>query len=101
MIFCYIEPDHKNWDVILPFVTYAYNAAVQQITGLSAFLLVHGCPPSNVLDNSFLTAPVASASNSIDDFISRVSYSGHLARSSQDDSLTGRAQVKLRRFVPR
>lgn len=33
MISVYINPDHRNWAAILPFVTYAYNTAVQSTTG--------------------------------------------------------------------
>ncbi|CAN7988498.1 unnamed protein product [Ixodes hexagonus] len=39
MISMYILPDHTNWDIILPFVTYAYNTSTQSTTGYSLFAL--------------------------------------------------------------
>lgn len=35
----YVTSDHSNWDVVLPFVTFAYNSLVQQATGCSPFRL--------------------------------------------------------------
>lgn len=80
MISSYIQPDHKNWDIILPFVTYAYNTAVQSTTGFSPFFLVYGRQPASVLDTSFLSAPVLPRTNIPDEFISRLDHTRHLAR---------------------
>ncbi|GFT82367.1 uncharacterized protein TNCV_2388651 [Trichonephila clavipes] len=37
----YINVEQRNWDSILPFVTFAYNSVKQDTTGLSAFFLIH------------------------------------------------------------
>ncbi|XP_077531301.1 uncharacterized protein LOC144143418 [Haemaphysalis longicornis] len=74
----YIRPDHTNWDAILPFVTFAYNTAVQKTTGYSLFLLVYGRDPSFMLDASVLSASVYSSSP-LHEFISRLNYCRRLA----------------------
>ncbi|GBM45531.1 hypothetical protein AVEN_210255-1 [Araneus ventricosus] len=38
----YVDVEQRNWDTILPFVTFAYNSAKQNTTGFSPFFLVHG-----------------------------------------------------------
>ncbi|GBN03211.1 hypothetical protein AVEN_36785-1 [Araneus ventricosus] len=37
-----VDVEQRNWDTILPFVTFAYNSAKQDTTGFSPFFLVHG-----------------------------------------------------------
>lgn len=37
MLAMYVASDHSDWDVLLPFVTYAYNTATQSTTGFSPF----------------------------------------------------------------
>ena len=37
MLSMYVSEDHKDWDVSLPFVCFAYNTARQESTGLSPF----------------------------------------------------------------
>lgn len=84
MIAMYISPDHTNWDAILPFVTFAYNTAVQHTTGFSPFFLVYGRSPSFVLDVSFFTAPVYSATPFSAQFLSRLEACRHRARINTD-----------------
>lgn len=81
MIAMYIRPDHTNWDAILPFVTFAYNTAVQRTTGFSPFYLVYGRSPSLPLDVSLLTAaPALSGTPFSEQFLSRVADCRHRAR---------------------
>lgn len=80
MIAMYIEPDHRNWDTILPFVTFAYNTSVQRTTGYSPFYLVHGRFPSSFLDVSFFSAPVKPCSSSSEEYVSRLLHCRQLAR---------------------
>lgn len=42
MISMYVAQDHRNWDTILPFITFAYNTAVQSTTGFSPLQLLYG-----------------------------------------------------------
>lgn len=80
MLSMYIKPDHTNWDQILPFVTFAYNTAIQRTTSYSPFFLVFGRSPSFFIDTAFLFAPVSPVTPFSDQFISRVNHCRHLAR---------------------
>ncbi|GBN06508.1 Retrovirus-related Pol polyprotein from transposon 412 [Araneus ventricosus] len=50
MLSMYVDVEQRNWDTILPFVTFAYNSAKQDITGFSPFFLVHGRDIETPLD---------------------------------------------------
>lgn len=50
MIAMYVDVEHRTWDQILPYVTFAYNTAVQETTGMSPFQLVHGRKVTTMLD---------------------------------------------------
>lgn len=76
----YIKPDHSNWDQILPFVTFAYNTAIQRTTGYSPFFLVFGRAPSFIIDTNFFAAPDSPAGPFSDVFVSRLNHCRHLAR---------------------
>lgn len=80
MISMYIRPDHTNWDTILPFVTFAYNSAIQKTTGYSPFFLVFGRQPSFLLDTAFFSAPASPSSPFSEQFISRIDHCRRLAR---------------------
>lgn len=80
MLSMYISPDHRNWDIILPFVTFAYNTAVQKTTGYSPFCLVFGRSPSIAFDSSFFYAPISPDAPSHEQFISRLAHCRQLAQ---------------------
>lgn len=80
MIAVYIQPDHKNWDKLLPFVTFAYNTAVQRTTGYSPFYLVYGRSPTSLLDVSFFDAPVNPSASPSEEFLSRLAQCRQRAR---------------------
>ncbi|GBN02002.1 hypothetical protein AVEN_167817-1 [Araneus ventricosus] len=42
MLSMYVDVEQRNWDAILPSLTFAYNSAKQDTTGFSSFFLVHG-----------------------------------------------------------
>ncbi|KAK8773268.1 hypothetical protein V5799_012199 [Amblyomma americanum] len=50
MISMYIDVEHKMWDVILPYVTFAYNTAPQETTKFTPFRLVYGREARTMLD---------------------------------------------------
>ena len=58
----YIDPMHSTWDRILPFVTHAYNTAVQASTRISSVQSLYGrdshLPPDVVVPQS--TTPLHS-----------------------------------------
>lgn len=89
MLSMYIQPDHRNWDAVLPFVTFAYNTSVQRTTGYSPFFLVYGRQPTSSLDVSFFSGPVNSSPFICDQFLYRVAQCRRRARinteASQED----------------
>ncbi|GBO14263.1 hypothetical protein AVEN_142024-1 [Araneus ventricosus] len=50
MLSMYVDVEQRNWDNILPFVTFAYNSAKQDTSGFSPFFLVHGRDVETPLD---------------------------------------------------
>ncbi|XP_070386815.1 uncharacterized protein [Dermacentor albipictus] len=42
MLAMYVDVEHKTWDAALPYVTFAYNTAVQETTQITPFKLVYG-----------------------------------------------------------
>lgn len=80
MIAVYVQPDHKNWDTLLPFLTFAYNTAVQRTTCYSPFYLVYGRTPTTFLDVSFFSSHGNSCQSSSEEYISRLAQSRHQAR---------------------
>ncbi|KAK8777518.1 hypothetical protein V5799_029140 [Amblyomma americanum] len=50
MLAMYVDAEHTTWDVILPYVVFAYNTAVQETTQMTPFRLVHGRDATTTLD---------------------------------------------------
>ncbi|GBN06772.1 Retrovirus-related Pol polyprotein from transposon 412 [Araneus ventricosus] len=50
MLSMYNDVEQKNWDTVLPFMTFAYNSAKQNCTGFSPFFLIHGRNITTPLD---------------------------------------------------
>ena len=42
MLSMYVDADHKNWDEVLPYVTFAYNISKQESTRYTPFYLLYG-----------------------------------------------------------
>ena len=57
MLSMYVEVEQKNWDEILPFVTFAYNTAKQDTTGFTPFYLLHGREAETTLDTMIPLSP--------------------------------------------
>ncbi|UYV67035.1 K02A2.6-like, partial [Cordylochernes scorpioides] len=53
MIVMYVSVEQKDWDVILPYVTFAYNTAKQDTTGFTPFKLIHGREAETTVDTLF------------------------------------------------
>jgi hypothetical protein len=47
MLACYVSADQKNWDVILPYILYAYNTTTSRKHGRSPFNIIYGRDPKN------------------------------------------------------
>ncbi|UYV80104.1 hypothetical protein LAZ67_18001713 [Cordylochernes scorpioides] len=58
MLSMYVNTDQKNWDEILPFITYAYNTTIQETTGYSPFFLMFGREPTSLLDDRNISVDI-------------------------------------------
>ncbi|GFU62997.1 transposon Ty3-I Gag-Pol polyprotein [Trichonephila clavipes] len=57
MLSRYVDAEQKNWDEILPFVTYAYNTAKQETTGFTPFYYLYGREAETTLDTMLPFCP--------------------------------------------
>ncbi|GFV53045.1 retrovirus-related Pol polyprotein from transposon 412 [Trichonephila clavipes] len=92
MLSMYVDVEQKNWDEILPFVTFAYNTAKQETTGFTPFYLLHGHEAETTLDTMLPFCPNDFDDNNITKIAARAEESRQLARVH-----TLRAQDKDRR----
>ncbi|GFW25764.1 transposon Tf2-8 polyprotein [Trichonephila clavipes] len=92
MLSMYADVEQKNWDEILPFVTFAYNTAKQETTGFTPFYLLHGREAETTLDTMLPFCPNDFDDNNITKIAARAEESRQLARVH-----TLRAQDKDRR----
>ncbi|KAG8200916.1 hypothetical protein JTE90_020556 [Oedothorax gibbosus] len=53
MLSMYVDVEEKNWDDILPYVTFVYNTSKQDTTGQSPFFLTFGREAETTLDAMF------------------------------------------------
>lgn len=81
MLSMYVASDHSNWDQVLPFVTYAYNTAVQATTGFSPYFLLYGREPSNTVDTILPYKPYESESTTLSEAARHAEECRQLARS--------------------
>ncbi|KAM7298845.1 DDE-type integrase/transposase/recombinase [Ixodes scapularis] len=57
-VLMYVDLEHKTWDEVLPYVTFAYNTAVQKTTEFTPFELVHRRKVTTMLDAMLPHEPV-------------------------------------------
>ncbi|GFV32781.1 retrovirus-related Pol polyprotein from transposon 412 [Trichonephila clavipes] len=76
----------KNWDEILPFVTFAYNTAKQETTGFTPFYLLHGREEETTLDTMLPFCPNDFDDNNITKIAARAEESRQLARVHSESS---------------
>lgn len=81
MLAMYVNDAHSNWDHVLPFVTYAYNTAIQTTTGFSPFFLLYGREPTCTMDALFPYRPDVSESTPLSDAAQYAEECRQLARS--------------------
>lgn len=80
MISMYVDVDHKNWDDILPYVTFAYNTAVQETTSYTPFRLVHGREVTTMLDAMLLPDEIYVVTPDATEYASRAEAARQIAR---------------------
>lgn len=79
MLSMYVDIEHKNWDEILPYITFAYNTAKQETTRMTPFSLVHGREVRTMLD-AMLPHECDDNETSADAFTQRAEEARQLAR---------------------
>lgn len=50
MLSMYVDVDQRNWDEVLPYVTFAYNSSIPSVTSFSPFYLLYARHPITTLD---------------------------------------------------
>ncbi|GBO34796.1 Transposon Ty3-I Gag-Pol polyprotein [Araneus ventricosus] len=80
MLSMYVDVEQRNWDTILPFVTFAYNSAKQDTTGFSPFFLVHGRDIVTPLDVILPHDTENHADNYVQQMITRAEEARQLAK---------------------
>ncbi|KAM7303262.1 DDE-type integrase/transposase/recombinase [Ixodes scapularis] len=99
MISMYVDVEHKTWDEVLPYVTFAYNTAVQETTGVTPFQLVHGRKVTTILDAMLPHEPAVDASDDAQVVTQRAEEVRQLARlriKAQQRVDTGRYNLRRR-----
>ncbi|XP_064479143.1 uncharacterized protein LOC135392357 [Ornithodoros turicata] len=74
----YVDVEHKTWDEILPYVTFAYKTAVQETTRFTPFHIVHGRDAATMLDAKLPHEPSEEESDALD-FTQRAEEARQLA----------------------
>uniref|UniRef100_A0A6G5ABD6 Putative polyprotein n=1 Tax=Rhipicephalus microplus TaxID=6941 RepID=A0A6G5ABD6_RHIMP len=101
MLSMYVDVEHKNWDTILPYITFAYNTAKQETTRMTPFSLVHGREVRTMLD-AMLPHEGDDIVPDADTFTERAEEARQLARlriSQQQDYDAGRYNAHRRTVV--
>lgn len=80
MLSMYVDVQHKTWDNILPYVTFAYNTAVQETTQTTPFQLVYGRQPTTMLDTMLPHVEDEDLNSDVDSFLQRAEEARQLAR---------------------
>ncbi|KAM7307593.1 DDE-type integrase/transposase/recombinase [Ixodes scapularis] len=99
MISMYVDVEHKTWDEVLPYVTFAYNTAVQETTGVTPFQLVHGRKVTTMLDAMLPHEPALDGSDDAQVVAQRAEEVRQLARhriQAQQRVDTGRYNLRRR-----
>ncbi|KAM7293325.1 DDE-type integrase/transposase/recombinase [Ixodes scapularis] len=98
MISMYVDVEHKTWDEVLPYVTFAYNTAVQETTGFTPFQLVHGRKVTTMLDAMLPHEPSDNESDDAQAVAQRAEEVRQLARLMiQDQQRVDAGRYNLRR----
>ncbi|UYV69302.1 K02A2.6-like [Cordylochernes scorpioides] len=80
MLSMYVDVDQRNWDSVLPYVTFAYNTAKQETTGFSFFYLVHGRDVETPLDTILTYREEANLEDYVESLVTNAEDARQLAR---------------------
>ncbi|UYV70906.1 hypothetical protein LAZ67_8001072 [Cordylochernes scorpioides] len=80
MLTMYVGVEQRDWDVILPYVTFAYYTAKQDTTGFTPFKLIHGREAETTVDTLFPNPHEDLQEEFIQKIASRIEETRQLAR---------------------
>ncbi|UYV81331.1 hypothetical protein LAZ67_20000799, partial [Cordylochernes scorpioides] len=80
MLSMYVDVDQRNWDSVLPYITFAYNTAKQETTGFSPFYLVHGRDVETPLDTILTYREEANLEDYVESLVTNAEDARQLAR---------------------
>lgn len=80
MLSIYVDIEHRTWDKILPYATFAYNTAVQETTRITLFQLVFGRTVTTPLDAMLPVDVNSDNDHDVSDFTQRAEEARQLAR---------------------
>lgn len=104
MLSMYVDVEHKCWDEILPYVTFAYNTARQETTRMTPFALLYGREAETMLD-AMLPHYDGDGDQNVQRFIQKAEEARQLAyhritQQQRQDSLQYNARHKHAAFDP-
>lgn len=98
MLSMYVDVEHTTWDEILPYVTFAYNTATQETTGMTPFSLVYGRAAKSTLDAMLPYVQDDVHPDDVDAFLQRAEEARQLAKIRiQDQQQRDARRYNLRR----
>ncbi|UYV85087.1 hypothetical protein LAZ67_X004532 [Cordylochernes scorpioides] len=81
MLSMYTGVEQKDWDQVLPYVTFAYNTAKQEATGYTPFFLVHAREAETYIDAVLPYLPDEISDDSVGELVTRAEEARQLSRS--------------------
>lgn len=98
MLSMYVDVEHKTWDEVLPYVTFAYNTAIQETTHMTPFELVYGRQPTTMLDAMLPHVEDDDLNADVQEYLQRAEEARQLARVRiTDQQLVDAGRYNLRR----
>ncbi|XP_077557027.1 uncharacterized protein LOC144170873 [Haemaphysalis longicornis] len=80
MLSMYVDVEHKTWDKVPPYVTFAYNTAIQETTQLTPFELVYGRRPTTMLNAMLPHVEDDDLNTDVQGYLQRAEEAHQLAR---------------------
>ncbi|UYV80667.1 hypothetical protein LAZ67_19001324, partial [Cordylochernes scorpioides] len=81
MLSMYTGVEQKDWDQVLPYVTFAYNTAKQEATGYTPFFLVHAREAETYIDAVLPYLPDEISNDYVGELVTRAEEARQLSRS--------------------
>ena len=98
MLSMYVDVEHKTWDEILPYVTFAYNTAIQETTQMTPFELVYGRQATTMLDAMLPHVDDDDLNADVQGYLQRAEEARQLARvRTTEQQLVDAGRYNLRR----